>query len=44
MGKPITKQTVGQYLDGYLRRHGPAALTTRPDAPRDVKTGLLVER
>ncbi|WP_190242378.1 MULTISPECIES: hypothetical protein [Rhodococcus] len=44
LGRPHTKSTVGQYLDGYLRRHGPASLTTRPDAPRDVKTGLLVER
>lgn len=40
MGKPITKQIVGQYLDGIIGGHG----TTRPDAPRDVKSGLLVER
>jgi len=42
MGKPITKQTMGQYLDGKIR--GPYGNTTRPDAPRDSKSGLLVER
>lgn len=42
MGKPITKQTMGQYLDGKIR--GPYGNTTRADAPRDSKSGLLVER
>lgn len=47
MGKPITRQTVGQYLDGKIRQQ-PNGIwggsTTRPDAPRDSKSGLLVER
>ena len=41
MGKPITKQIVGQYIDGII---GDSRITTRPDAPRDHKSGLLVER
>lgn len=47
LGKPITKQTMGQYLSGHIRKPESgmwSGCTTRPDAPRDPKSGLLVER
>lgn len=47
MGKPILKQTMGQYLSGHIRKPQDgmwSGCTTRPDAPRDPKSGLLVER